>query len=31
MENETCRNYCRMGKEGIKENDGTAEFNYDIL
>jgi hypothetical protein len=21
----------RMGKEGIKENDGRGEFNYDIL
>jgi hypothetical protein len=31
---ETCRNYSRNGEEGIKDDDGGGEFNYntcDIL
>jgi hypothetical protein len=30
-ENATCWNYSRDGGRGIKDNDGGAEFNYDML
>jgi hypothetical protein len=28
--NETCSNYSRNGRRGVKENDGGGEFNHDI-
>jgi hypothetical protein len=31
MENEICGNYSRNGGEGLKENGGGGEFNYEIL
>jgi hypothetical protein len=30
-ENESCLNYSRIGRGGIKENDGRGELNYDIF
>jgi hypothetical protein len=29
--NETCSNYSRKARRGIKDNDGWGEFNHDIL